>query len=226
MKNGFKKYIAVWAILLALFNVICFVSPEELAGYYKFGGAFWAGYIFITLAFIGQLVCAKIAFKAENIRKLFYNLPLITISYTGLIVMLIVGALSMAIPNVPNWVGIIACAIVLAFTAMAIVKASAAAEIVNDIDKKVEVKTEFIRDLSVEVEGLLNNAKDEEEKKLLKALYEKVRYSDPMSAVELTEIEGKISNALNLTKNKANEKSVNEVLKLLDERNRKCKLLK
>ena len=65
------------------------------------------GYIFITLAFIGQLVCSYFALKAESLQKMFYNIPLITISYTGLIVMLIVGALAMAIPNLPNWVGIV-----------------------------------------------------------------------------------------------------------------------
>ena len=171
MKNVFKKYVTIWAISLALFNVICFVTPKEFAGYDKFGGAFWAGYIFITLAFIGQLICANIAFKAENLKKLFYNMPIISISYTGLIVMLIVGSLAMGIPDVPNWVGIIVCVIVVAFTAMAVIKASAAAEIINDIDDRVKAKTSFIRELTVEAQGLLTNAKDEEEKKPTLLLY-------------------------------------------------------
>ena len=59
-----------------------------MAGASKFVGAFWTGYIFITLAFIGQLVCSYFALKAESLQKMFYNIPLITISYTGLIVML------------------------------------------------------------------------------------------------------------------------------------------
>ena len=95
MKKNFKYFAVIWAILLALFNVICFVTPDEMNGMSKFGGAFWVGYIFITIAFVGQLICAFIAFKAENIEKMFYNVPLISLSFIGLIVMAVVGALTM-----------------------------------------------------------------------------------------------------------------------------------
>ena len=79
MNKRFRTYAAIWAILFALFNVICFVSSNEMAGVSKLDGAFWNGYIFITLAFIGQLVCSYFAFKAESLQKMFYNIPLITI---------------------------------------------------------------------------------------------------------------------------------------------------
>ena len=88
MKKTFNSYIVIWAILLALFNVIVFVSPSEAGSLSKFGGAFWSGYIFITLAFVGQLAVSFIAFKAENPEKFFYKLPLVGISYTGLVLTL------------------------------------------------------------------------------------------------------------------------------------------
>ena len=136
MNKNFKLYIICWAILLALFNVICFVTPNEAAGLNKFGGAFWIGYIFITAAFIGQLVCAYIAFKAENLKKLFYNLPLITLSYTGLILTLIFGGLAMAIPNLPVWVGAVTCLLILGFNAIAIIKAKRRRSLLNRSIKK------------------------------------------------------------------------------------------
>lgn len=71
MKKTFSYYSICWLIALAVFNVITFVTPNEIAGVSKFTGAFWTGYIFITLAFIGQLGCAYKAFKAENLKKLF-----------------------------------------------------------------------------------------------------------------------------------------------------------
>ena len=114
MKKTFGFFSIIWAIFLALFNVIVFVTPNEAGGMTKFGGAFWVGYIFITIAFIGQLVCAFFAFKPSDKQKVFYNIPLVTISYAGLIVMLIAGTACMAIPNLPNWIGIIVCAIALA----------------------------------------------------------------------------------------------------------------
>lgn len=88
MKKEYKSYLIIWTILLAIFNIAVFVSPSEAAGLSKFGGAFWSGYAFITLAFIGQLAVFFIAFKAENLQKLFYSIPLIRISYTGLILTL------------------------------------------------------------------------------------------------------------------------------------------
>lgn len=71
MKKTFRNYIVVWLILLVIFNVVVFVAPNEVAGLSKFGGAFWTGYIFITLAFIGQLVCAYFAFREVTQKNYF-----------------------------------------------------------------------------------------------------------------------------------------------------------
>ena len=155
MKKVFNSYAIIWAILLAVFNVICFVTPNEVAGMSKFGGAFWAGYVFITIAFIGQLVCAYFALKTDSNTRLFYNIPIIRISYIGLIVTVIVGALCMAIPDLPNWVGIIVCMLVLAFTAIAVIKANTASDIVESIDTKVKAKTLFVKSLTIDAESLL-----------------------------------------------------------------------
>ena len=127
-----RLYIIFWAVLLALFNVVCFVTPNKAAGLDKFGGAFWVGYAFITAAFIGQLLCAYIAFKAENLKKLFYNLPLITLSYIGLVLTLVFGGAAMVIPDLPGWAGAVICLLILGFNTLAIIKAKAAAR----LDKK------------------------------------------------------------------------------------------
>ena len=58
MKKSFGIYSIIWAIYLALFNVVVFVTPNEIGGVSKFGGSFWVGYIFITVAFAVQLICA------------------------------------------------------------------------------------------------------------------------------------------------------------------------
>ena len=83
MKKLFKSYLILWAILLVLFNVIAFVSVGW-SGQEKYTASFWIGYIAIMLMFGGQLYCAYLAFKADTAKKLFYNLSLIRISYTGL----------------------------------------------------------------------------------------------------------------------------------------------
>ena len=233
MKKSFKAYVVIWAIFLAVFNVICFVTPGEAAGMSKFGGAFWVGYIFITLAFIGQLVCAVMAFKEKSTQKFFYKLPLITVSYTGLVLTVIVGAVCMAIPNLPNWVGIIVCLLVLAFNAVAVIKANAAAGIVSDIDDKIKAQTAFVKLSTVEVQNILNRAKTDEVKAECKKVYEAIRYSDPMSSPALAEEEAEISAKIRNLKaavlsgeDETAISTVQDLLLLIGERNNKCKLLK
>ena len=231
MKKSIKIYALIWAILLAVFNVICFVTPSEVAGMSKFGGAFWAGYIFITLAFIGQLVCAYIALRTDDKQKLFYNIPVIRISYTGLILTLVFGALCMAIPNLPNWVGITVCFLVLAFTAIAVIKATAASDIVGNVDGKIKSQTFLIKSLTVDAENLLARAKSEEAKSACKKVYDAVRYSDPMSNGALAGIESQIALkfaafADAVEKNEDVKTFSDELVILVNERNNKCRMVK
>lgn len=233
MKKTFKFYIAIWAICLLLFNALAFVTPNEIAGVSKFDGAFWVGYIFITIAFVGQLICAYVALKAENLKKLFYNIPLISISYIGLVAMLVVGGLTMAIPGMPNWLGVIVCLAVLGFTAISVINASFAAELVSDIDEKNVINTTFIINLTADAQNLINRANAPMLKKQCKKVYEALRYSDPVSNCELADIEQRIKEEFDTLTDAVIdddldlvESSSKEILNLISERNTKCKLMK
>lgn len=233
MKRNFKYYAVIWLVLIALFNVFCFVTPSELGNYYKFDATFWAAYIFITIALLVNLVCAFFAFRAENLTKMFYNLPLITISYTGLILMIIFGTVCMAIPNLPTWIAIIVCALILGFNVMAVVKALWAADAVSDIDAKVKDKTAFIKMLTVEAESLMSGAKSDAVKAECKKVYEAIRYSDPCSDPRLDDIEVLITKKLHEMEDELSSEEENlrpelveELISLIRSRNEKCKLYK
>ena len=228
-----KKYSLIWAINLALFNLIVFVTPNEIGGISKFSGSFWVGYIFITIAFLGQLACASVTFKSNNLQKFFYNIPLISLSYSGLIAMLIAGSVFMAVPVLPTWIGIIVCAIILVFNMNAITKASVSTEIVNAIDEKVKTQTFLIKNLTMDVQSLMTSAKSDEIRAEVKKVYEAIRYSDPMSDVKLADIESQLKivfNNLVLSVDQGNIDTVKEnamiTVELLERRNLLCKMMK
>ena len=233
MKKSFKIYSLIWAICLAVFNVITFATPNEIGGVSKFSGSFWVGYIFITIAFLGQLTCAFVAFKAEKLKKFFYNIPLLSISYGGLVAMLIVGSIFMAIPVLPEWIAIIVCVIILAFNTIAIIKATAAADIVSGIDEKIKAQTFFIKSLSVDAQSLMTSAKSDELRAETKKVYEAIRYSDPMANAALSDLDAQIEKQFNAFSDavKADDaelakETADELLEMVERRNQKCKLLK
>ena len=233
MKKYFKYYGICWAIALVVFNVITFVVTNETIGLTSVGSSFWVGYAFITIAFIGNLICGWLFFKEENKGKVFLNIPIINLAYSALIVSLIVGAVAMAVPQIPYWIGVIVDVLVLAFYAIAIVKASAAADIVNDVEQKVKVQTFFIKSLTVDADSLMARANSDEMKAETKKVYEAIRYSDPMSNDALANIENQIQNEFNTFADavKNNDidlakSSANELVVLTHDRNKKCKLLK
>lgn len=232
MKKGFKYYFAIWAVLLVLFNVLAFVSVGW-TGYEKYTPSFWIGYIFITVAFIGQIICAHFAFNADDSKKLFYNISLIKTSYSGLIASFVFGGLCMVISPLPYWVGIILCAIVLAVNVLAVVKAAAAVEEIERVDKKVKIQTFFIKSLTVDADTLLASAKSDAVKAECKKVYEAIRYSDPMSNEMLSGVETQItlkfeelSEAVKTDDADAVANAAKELLVLVKDRNNKCKILK
>jgi len=233
MKKSLKFYVLIWFVLLAAFNAIVFIVPSVIPGYVKYDSRFWIGWALIIIAFIGNLICALVAFKADNLQKLFYNLPLITISWSALIISLVVGSLLIIIPGYAVWIAPVVCILVLAFNAIAVIKASWAAEVVTGIDEKIKNQTSFIRNMTVTAESIMARTKDDEIKAECKKVYEAIRYSDPMSNEELSVIEAKITVKMDEMNTFADANDIgniknttSEIINLIGERNRKCQMMK
>lgn len=232
MKKNFKYYIIAWAALLAVYNVVVF-AIQPLTGFVKYDTVFWIAWAFVIAAFVGQLICASVAFKAENSERLFLNISLITESYTALIIMAVAGSVLMLIPNCPAWIVSVVCVVIFGFSAITIIKAKAAAEIVSDVSEKVKGKTLFIKSLSVDAESLISRAQSEEIKAELKKVADAVRYSDPMSSDALSGIESRItlkfdefSRAVESGNGDAVRALGNALSILIADRNKKCRMLK
>ena len=225
MKKNFKYYAIIWAVMFVLFNALTFIVTANTIGLDNATASFWFSYALIVITFVGQLVCAKEAFNGD-VKKLFYNMPLLSVSYTGLIATVVIGLLCMLVNAIPSWIGACICLIVLAAVIIASIKAKAAADIIQNRDKQIKQKTSFIKNLTVEAETLMNTAKTEEEKKELKKLYEAVKYSDPMSCCELDDIEEQIQTAFRSLKNDCSQEKIQNLIGLISVRASKCKALK
>ena len=213
---------------------VVFLVRPIIPGYViNYDARFWISFVFIVASFIGNLVCAFFAFKAENLKKMFLNLPLITVSWSALIAMLVAGSALMLIPNCPAWIAAIVCIVVLAINAIAVIKAVWAADTVNKVDEKVKAQTSYIKNLTVDAESILARAKSEPVKEECKKVYEAVRYSDPMSNSALASIESeiaikfaKLSDAVVDDDFETVSNFTGKIIILLGDRNKKCKLLK
>jgi hypothetical protein len=232
MKKRFGLYLIIWAVLLVVFNVISIVSPGW-ATIEKTTPTFWIGYAFINATFVGQLICAWMAFKDESAKKSFLNVSLFTTSYAGLIATFVIAGICMLISPLSGWISAIVCTVVLAINIIAVVKAKIAIELVAEVEKKVEKATSFIYDKRVESDSLLARAKTDDAKAICVKVCDAFKYSDPMSNSDLATVEEEIQAHFTLLKKAIIDGNMEdataeseEVLALIAERNNKCKRLK
>jgi len=189
MKRRISLYAVAWIVLLALFNVIAFVSVGW-TGQEKYTSSFWIGYVLITIAFIGQLICTITALNTDNAKKLFYGISLIKTSYIGLIVSFVVGGLCMLISPLPYWIGGILCAIILGINILSVVKATAAVDEVEKIDKKIADKVNQVADKARELAEELHRKVTPEELAKETGMAEKaIRDAVRMSGFKIEDIE-------------------------------------
>lgn len=232
MKKYFKDYLKAWLIVFIVFQVIAFCIPAP-AGMEKFTGSFWTGYLASVIALLGQLACTWYAFSESDTKeKAFLNVPLITISFTCMVLTLIVGAVCMFVPVFKVWAEVVALVVILGFYALSVVSVTSSAKVARATEQSVKEKTMFIRSLTLDAEELFNQAA-EEQKETLHKVYETVRYSDPCGGELLAELETQITakfaelqeavkaDDADTVKAKANEFSA-----LMEERNKKCRLYK
>lgn len=229
MKKARNYYLIIWAICLALFNIIVFVVPNEN----READNFWIGYALITASLVGNLACSFVALNSKSNAKVFYNIPLITISIAGIVISSIAGAIFMAVPGIETWVGVIVSFVILAIVAIASLTAKSTADIVGDIDDKIKTQTSFIKGITLDAEMLMSSASTPEIKDEVKKVYEAFRFSDPMSSDALADVEGRIQNQFNLLQEVAitgdaerASQVAKDLLSLIDYRNKKCKITK
>lgn len=234
MKKNIKYYLICWIVLVALFNVVCFVTPAEMNGISKYVGAFWVGYGFITATFVLHLIYAFFALSTNSKEKRVLNVPLMIISCCEVVFMVVAGMICMVIPGLPNWLGVLICSIILAFSFISVVVVKGVGENVLNANKILNETTSKFRELYDTSLLLISNAKTEEIKTIARTVSETIRYSDPVSDESIrfleVEIESKLNDLNSLISKEENleliRSKADELLRLLETRNNKCKTMK
>lgn len=192
MKKAFKFYVIAWAIMFILFNLAVWFLPGEftLLGvtYEKFGGVSRATLIALEACFLLHLVLTAIALNQKKLSGTFYRLPLIRLSYVCIVVTTIVAVIAM-LAFVPSWIPLALALLILAIYAFAILKAGAAAALVEGVDKKVETSTRSMKALYAAVAACADRCADPELKKPVQKLADALRYADPVSSEATREAE-------------------------------------
>ncbi len=220
-KNSTKGYV-ILGILFALVSISAFAVPTVKTT------TFWIAYVFTAAAFAAQIIIWKTALgKEETLKSKFLGLPVVHIGIVYAIIQTVAFAVFMFVPTLPAWSAIVTCSAIVGISAVCMISAGAGCNEIDRVEAKVQKKVLYIRKLQADVELLANNETDASVKTVLTQLAEKIRFSDPMSIEQLADLENKISTKVSELKTAANKvEIVNELNSLLDERNKKCKILK
>ena len=229
-----------------MFQIILYIPFAAAEG----AGALACGILAVSFS-AAALVLLALCFKAENRAKLKGYFILIAVVFaasfaagvffvfsppmgavTGAAAQ-IVGAAAMLIPGLPQWAGGIVCLLALAFGAVSVLKARAAAQIAGDRENQVGEQTYFIRGITAEAQILMGRASSPLIKEKCKKIYEALRYSDPVSVSALADTERSIreefcafSDAVSAADLGGAESACEALLALINERNAACRLLK
>ena len=135
MNRKQKIYAIIWAILLIAFNVVAFTVHTQITQKTT-NTNFWILYGFITASMIIQLICTLMAFKSKNQKELFYNLPVICVSWIGLILQIIFGIVAICVPAFPVWICVIICVVICGVDLISCIASKAGSEMIQSSEKK------------------------------------------------------------------------------------------
>lgn len=229
-RNEKKYYFIAWSIAVIVFHIVLFLFPDTIIGPKDKG--FWTIYLVVLASFIIQAVCSNFYLNKEKKEELFLYVPVVTISYIALFVTILLALQAWILDFLPDWLTLIIIILVEAYYCFAVIRAITAANLIIDIDKKVEQKTSFIRNLTAQARTLEQTASTELLPQV-KKVYESFYYSDPMSCEELAVVEEKIeksyetfSIAVKQQEKENVERIAKDICNLLKERNALCKQFK
>lgn len=219
-KNSTKGYV-ILGILFTLVSIIAFAVPTLKTA------TFWIAYVFTAAAFAAQIIIWRTALGKEALKSKFLGFPVVHIGIVYAIIQTVAFAVFLFAPMLPVWSAIVVCSIIAGVSAVCMISTDAGLNEIERVEAEVQEKVFFIRELQADIELIATTETDADTKAELTRLAEKISFSDPMSNEQLMDLENKISTKVLKLKAATNKvEIITELTLLLDERNKKCKILK
>lgn len=220
--------IAIYAILLVIFNVIYFAVPFEKSA------ITWVTYVFTWIAFVLGCGITYYAFRgAETLQSKVYGFPIFRIGFIYTVAQIIVTVIMCvvgAVCNAPAWIAVVVSIVILAAALIGVIAADNTRDVIQEMEQKTVEQTKVVKTFRLDVASLVGKCKDSVAKKKMEDLADAFKYSDPVSNDELAEVEKKITYEVEELKRlvlgndvEALIGKIDEVQMLLADRNRRCK---
>lgn len=224
-----KKGVLVLALLFVVYTLIVLAVP------FAKGGMFWLTYLFTAAAFGVQAYVFKLSFEKEaGAKSKFYGFPIARVGVLYLAVQIMLGLVFMALAAVaPVWLALVLYLALLAAAAVGVIATDSIRDEVERQDTQLKKDVATMRALQSKAAALPARCEDTTAKAALEKLAEEFRYSDPVSAPALADLETdmaaimeELSAAVTDGDNAAVLALCKKISATLAERNRLCKLNK
>lgn len=224
-----KKGVLVLVLLFVVYTLIVLAVP------FAKGGMFWLTYLFTAAAFVVQAYVFKLSFeKKAGAKSKFYGFPIARVGVLYLAVQIMLGLVFMALAAVaPVWLALVLYLALLAAAAVGVIATDSIRDEVERQDTQLKKDVATMRALQSKAAALPARCEDTTAKAALEKLAEEFRYSDPVSAPALADLETdmaaimeELSAAVTDGDNAAVLALCKKISATLAERNRLCKLNK
>ena len=229
MKKNNMRMWAVWAIIVVLYHVLAFVIPFNRTP------VFYIAYGFTGVSLLVLLYAFNTAFRAEkSVASRFYGFPVARVGVIYAAVQMVLGFVFMVLSAAaPVWVAVIAFALVLAAGLIGLISTEGVHDEIRRQDEALKANVVCICKLQSLSSSLVDQVEHKKAAEALQKLADDFRFSDPVSAPCLAEVENELTICMEEVQQAVMEGDAENILALcarahtlLEERNRLCRLMK
>ena len=194
-------------------------------------------YIFANISIIFSGIIGLYVYqKGQKIQSKLYGFPIVKVGlYYMIVQMIITGAFLLfgIYIKIASWIAIVTNVVILAITLIGLIITDNAEDIVEYQDISLKNATKIMTEMKVKVDGMVVQCNSENIKRQLIKLSEQLRYSDPVSSMQLGDIEEALKQHIDALQTLIDEndyvkleKEIKQTEGIIKQRNNMCKIMK